>query len=88
MDFRMTGSLRTVVVSPKGLRSWGSRCTADSTTMSTTTATIAATIPPARPVPGRRGITIRTSRGSRLSVVSRVVSVNLFISRSVTSEVR
>jgi hypothetical protein len=42
----MTGWLRTVVVSANGFRSWGSRWTAESTTIRTIAATIAATIPP------------------------------------------
>jgi hypothetical protein len=46
IDFKMTGWLRTVVVSANGFRSWGSRWTAERTRIRTSTATIAATIPP------------------------------------------
>ena len=53
MDFRMTGSLRTVVVSANGFRSCGSRCTADSTTIRTSTAATAPTIPASDPILGR-----------------------------------
>ena len=40
---------------------------------------MAVTRPPSRPVPGRRGIVILTSRGVRLPCVSRVVPEDLSI---------
>src|ERR1017187_7215592 len=79
IDFKMTGWLRTDVVSANGFLSCGSRCTADNTTTSTTTAMIAATILPSHPVPGTRGIVILISRGSRFSRASRAVPENCSI---------
>ena len=56
MDFKMTGSLRTVVVSANGFLSCGSRCTADSTTSRTSTAATAPTIPASDPTLGMRAM--------------------------------
>src|ERR1700731_370449 len=56
MDFKMTGSLRTVVVSANGLRSCGSRCTADSTTIKIPAAAAATTIPASDPTLGMRAM--------------------------------
>ena len=56
MDFKMTGSLRTVVVSANGFRSCGSRCTADSTTIRIPAAATAITIPDSDPTLGERAM--------------------------------
>src|SRR5580693_6923574 len=56
MDFKMTGSLRTVVVSANGLRSCGSRCTADSTTIRIPAAAAATTTPASDPTLGMRAM--------------------------------
>src|SRR6185437_1153866 len=48
IDFSSTGWLRSVVVSANGLRSCGSRCTADATRAATATATTAASTQPRR----------------------------------------
>src|SRR6202012_1468480 len=66
IDFSTTGWLRSVVVSPNGFRSVGSRCTADSTRASTTSPTKTAAIAPSLPStePCFFSTTVVCSRGS------------------------
>src|SRR6185437_1142045 len=64
IDFSSTGWLRSVVVSANGLRSCGSRCTADATRAATATATTAAITQPRR-------LVIRPARITRVIFVLR-----------------
>src|SRR5580693_8162887 len=72
MDFKMTGSLRTVVVVANGLRSCGSRCTADSTTIRIPAAAAATTTPASDPTLGMRAMAFPRVRAGALQLPRRV----------------